>query len=266
MNYLSLDTTMTKYYWTVICITLIYLPPTCMTIALVFILLQMNKFEAELRRSYTITEQFDNTLTMNMRYRRHIIEILFIYLLVSIICWSPLQGSIIYRFVKRGGVNNSFHEFNFFCQLIVSLSSALNPIIFGFLSQPFRQVINRIWNTIRQFFFGPLPANKSLANNGPKVGSPISIPVRLQNYKRRSSSRPVVFVSTGHHGGTTRSNSHIRQHRVSKTGSKPSIARGRYHRAGNSRQPTTTRPVNTFGLETDMTDFRSKRVTFDTPV
>lgn len=90
------------------------------------------------------------TLNVNMKYRRHIVSILLMYLLVSAICWLPLNLSIIYRLTTIGKTffPNSFNEFNFFCELGVATSSALNPIIFGFLSRPFRQIIKRSWTNM----------------------------------------------------------------------------------------------------------------------
>lgn len=77
-----------------------------------------------------------------MKYRRRIVKILFTYLLTSIICWTPLQFTIIYRHFRSDPIPSPwFFELAFFAQLSASLTAAMNPIIFGFLSQPFRRMV-----------------------------------------------------------------------------------------------------------------------------
>lgn len=134
----------TKYYWVGIIFFLIYLPTFFMTIVLVIILAQMDKFEVKLRRSRPT--QTSLSLTINMKYRRRIAKILFTYLLTSIICWTPLQFTIIYRHFRSEAVPALwFFDLVFFSQLSASFSAAMNPIIFGFLSQPFRKIITKAW-------------------------------------------------------------------------------------------------------------------------
>lgn len=149
----------TKYYWVVINFFLIYLPTFFMTIVLVIILAQMDKFEAKLRRSRTT--QSNSSLTINMNYRRRIVKILFTYLLTSIICWTPLQVFIIYRhFRTQSKAAAWFFELNFFTSLSASLTAATNPIIFGFLSQPFRKVVRK---TLMFKFFDKIMTTNSAA-------------------------------------------------------------------------------------------------------
>lgn len=132
----------TKYYWVVITLFLIYLPTFFMTAVLVIILAQMDKFEAKLKRSCAGNGKNNSSLTINMKYRRRIVKILFTYLLTSIICWTPLQFTIIYRHFRTEPIPSPwFFELAFFSQLSASLTGAMNPIIFGFLSQPFRKMV-----------------------------------------------------------------------------------------------------------------------------
>lgn len=73
-------------------------------------------------------------------------KILSFYLLTSIVCWTPLQFTIIYRHFRDHPIAADwFFELSFFSQLCASLSAAMNPIIFGFLSQPFRRIVVRSW-------------------------------------------------------------------------------------------------------------------------
>lgn len=129
-----------------------------MTIVLVIILAQMDQFEAKLRRtragqpgepghlSSPSSSSSTSFSSINMKYRRRIVKILFTYLLTSMICWTPLQFTIIYRHFRSEAVPaHWFFELVFFAQLFASLSSAMNPIIFGFLSQPFRQIVTKSW-------------------------------------------------------------------------------------------------------------------------
>lgn len=101
----------------------------------------------------TLTPDPSISLNVNMKYRRHIVSILLIYLLVSVVCWAPLNLSIIYRLmtIRKTSFANTFLEFNFFCELAVATSAALNPIIFGFLSRPFRQLMSRFWDSCCNF-------------------------------------------------------------------------------------------------------------------
>lgn len=133
-----------------------------MTIVLVVILAQMDQFEAKLRRSRG--SQQCNTMSINMKYRRRIVKILFTYLLISMICWTPLQFIVIYRHFRSEAVlAHWFFELAFFAQLSASLSSAMNPIIFGFLSQPFRQIVAKLW--IFRLFEKMFPTNTKSTND-----------------------------------------------------------------------------------------------------
>lgn len=214
----------TKYYWVCITLFLIYLPTFVMTIVLIVILAQMDRFEAKLRRSpyiastasragglsslsgrsstsmmrswsfstaldtntanhhqanrhsdtnsgaslttatnvalvattiargpvpnvgRLINSPHNSSISISMKYRRRIVKILFFYLLTSIVCWTPLQFTIIYRHFRSEAVPADwFFELTFFSQLSASLSAAMNPIIFGFLSQPFRHIVVKSW-------------------------------------------------------------------------------------------------------------------------
>lgn len=173
----------TKYYWVVIAFFLIYLPTIFMTIVLLIILAQMDKFEAKLRRSRTLQvsgarqpeqqqqkcaatsskSNLDSSLTINMKYRRRIVKILFTYLLTSIICWSPLQFSIIYRHFRSEAIPSPwFFELAFYAAVSASLTAAMNPIIFGFLSEPFRRIVTR---SLKLHFFEKATEGTNKADN-----------------------------------------------------------------------------------------------------
>lgn len=114
-----------------------------MIIVFVIILAQMDKFEAKLRRSCD-NSQSSHSLSINIKYRRRIVKIIFAYLLTSIICWTPLQFTVIYRhFRSEPTFSPWFSELAFFAQLSASLTAVMNPIIFGFLSQPFRKLVTK---------------------------------------------------------------------------------------------------------------------------
>jgi len=248
--------TYSKYYWLGITFFLIYLPTIIMTIVLVIILLQMDKFEAKLRKSRQIKARqrdssqsssfrvgsimetptsgltsrmatdghpsslantsnepntptasivmdlysngsttansatissmpatsrdhcggrhsstggqssLEGSLSISMKYRRRILKILFAYLLSSIICWSPLQFFIIYRhFRTQAEAASWMTELAFWTQLFASISGATNPIIFGFLSQPFRKIVTKSWmfRLLNKFWSSSSSAN--LNNN-----------------------------------------------------------------------------------------------------
>lgn len=71
-------------------------------------------------------------------------KILFTYLSTSVICWTPLQFLIIYRHFRSKAIPEPwFFDLAFWAQLSASLTAAMNPIIFGFLSQPFRRIVTR---------------------------------------------------------------------------------------------------------------------------
>lgn len=134
----------TKYYWVTLNFFLVYLPTLLTTIVLGSILVQMDKYEATLRKSSINLSQNNSTLTISIKYRRHIVKILVTYLLTSFICWTPLQFTIIYRHFRTNPVIAPwFFELNFFAEVSASLSAALDPIIFGFLSQPFRRLVSK---------------------------------------------------------------------------------------------------------------------------
>lgn len=104
----------------------------------------MDKFENKLRRTRSFNSQNNGPISINMKYRRRIFKILFTYLLTSIVCWTPLHLTIIYRHFRSTPIPSPwFFELAFFSQLSASLTAAMNPIIFGFLEQPFRKVVTK---------------------------------------------------------------------------------------------------------------------------
>lgn len=142
-----------KYYWILINIALIYLPTLCMTIALILILMKMSHFESKLKeqaRSIALSPPNLKGLAIKLVYRRKIMQILFTYLLVSIICWTPLQVTTLTRIVYQGSILGDWYfELIFFSELSVAFSAAMNPIIFGFLSRPYRN-LSQIWKLLRR--------------------------------------------------------------------------------------------------------------------
>lgn len=87
-----------------------------------------------------------SSLSISIKYRRRIMKILFFYLLTSIVCWTPLQSLIVYRHFRTAAMPADwFFELAFYAQLCASLSAAMNPIIFGFLSEPFRRFVAKSW-------------------------------------------------------------------------------------------------------------------------
>lgn len=78
----------TEYYWIALIVILIYVPAVIMLINYSIILCQMRKFQSRLSES-------GNPVTLV--HRKKIIFMIFVYLLVAIICWTPLQVLVFYR-------------------------------------------------------------------------------------------------------------------------------------------------------------------------
>ncbi|KAG9509423.1 Ubiquitin carboxyl-terminal hydrolase calypso [Fragariocoptes setiger] len=148
------DVQYSKYYWLIITAFLIYLPMASMTIVFCVILAQMDKFDAKLRRSSISTLHNPAVASIKISYRRKIIKVLIIYLLTTTICWTSLQVTVFYRhFRKEDQLPSWFQEAVFFSQTFASLSSAINPIIFGILSEPFRKALStsRLFKFAKKF-------------------------------------------------------------------------------------------------------------------
>lgn len=78
----------TESYWIILIVFLIYIPALIMLFNYILILCQMGKYQSRLS---------DSTNPVVFNHRKKIILMLFIYLLVSIICWTPLQFLVFYR-------------------------------------------------------------------------------------------------------------------------------------------------------------------------
>lgn len=76
-----------EYYWIVIIVILVYVPAVIMLINYSIILCKMRKFHASLSECG------------NADHRKRIIFMIFLYLLVATICWTPLQVLV---FVRHG--------------------------------------------------------------------------------------------------------------------------------------------------------------------
>lgn len=161
-----------------------------MTIVLVVILAQMDRFEARLRRSRSIQTGPNCSLSINMKYRRRIVKILFTYLLTSIICWTPLQFTIIYRHFRSDPVPSPwFFELAFYSQLSASLTAAMNPIIFGFLSQPFRRVVAK---SLMFKFLDKIVGSNAGARSSAENNHQRNEVHAMNNTARHHHERPVV--------------------------------------------------------------------------
>lgn len=219
-----------------------------MTVAMLVILHQMDKFEARLRQTHSAQVGNEGSLSMSMRYRRRIIKILVVYLLVSIICWTPLQISIVYRIITSGQAKKTwFIEYNFVCELIVSLSSALNPVIFGFLSQPFRQVIYKLWLNIQNFFMILGSLGKLNFNRRDSGKEQVQLPMQVM--RDRSNGRPFTLYGD------------VLGNRSAQRTTPKSSTRLSHERMRGSRAITSP---GSSGRRSNSGDRRSRRVTFDT--
>lgn len=171
--------------------------------------------------------------TRNMKYRRRIMKILIFYLLTSVVCWSPLQFFYIYRFIHYGneeGFPDWFSDAAFCASLFASLSGVMNPVIFGFLSEPFRRIITK--SRLIRFFFkfsskkrpNRAPRNNN-NNNQPDANrrhmhlqrsyrsNPVAQPIRypeldLRHYVGRNHTSPhhvsTPYLNQSRNGATRR--------------------------------------------------------------
>lgn len=154
-----------------------------MTIVLIVIILIMDNFEGKIRRSSTCVLH-NSQPPISVRYKKRMLKILFFYLLTSLLCWSPLLFCLVYRVVRKPTeVPQWFYLLIFIATLLSSLSAVLNPIIFGFISQPYREILS---NLFRVDFFGKLMCSK---------GNPKDASDRRQDDAHqmvvRSKSRPL---------------------------------------------------------------------------
>lgn len=138
--------------------------------------------------------------TSKMKYRRRIMKILVFYLLTSIVCWSPLQFFYIYRFIYYKRILPSWFPDAAFCaSLFASLSGVTNPIIFGFLSEPFRRVITKSW-LIR--FFCKFRSNSRRQSQSPRNKNPPDVNrrrTRLQrSYRSNPAAQPMRYPEPDH--------------------------------------------------------------------
>lgn len=232
---------------------LIYLPTFFMTIVLVVILAQMDKFEAKLRRSRTL--QSNSSLSINMKYRRRIVKILFTYLLTSIICWTPLQFTVIYRHFRSEAIPSLwFFELTFFAQLSATLTVAMNPIIFGFLSQPFRRMVAK---TLMFRFFNKIiapSANRDSDNN------------EIHAMNQRNSHKLHQHQQQRQHPNQTNPKLHQHHHRAHHhdqdgVQTTSNLSSAHKHRSSSNGQHLTTATNRLTSFESAQ---QQKRVSFNT--
>ncbi|UJR25706.1 hypothetical protein I4U23_007057 [Adineta vaga] len=101
-----------------------------------------------------------------------------------VICWTPMQINLIYTHHKQ--VNISFAILS---QSLVYISACINPILYAFLSEPFRKTFQQFL-TCSKLLSNHLLSNLDLPSNTPRKSSAYRL-VQQQSLTRKSSSTPI---------------------------------------------------------------------------
>lgn len=218
----------------------------------------------------------NSSLSINMRYRRRIVKILVSYLLTSIICWAPLQFTIIYRHFRNEAVPSPwFFQLAFYSQLSASLSAAMNPIIFGFLSQPFRRIV------AKSFMFKFLdkmvttnsrPPTGNNHNNKNNNGNDGAFAMNEMNLKNRANDKAKrnhhASSSRNHNNNNNRSTSLMNPLASQRVSINNHTTNTNHNNTHHINTPSSQQNVNitSFTLTTATTNHHrnSKRVSFNT--
>ncbi|CAB4064917.1 unnamed protein product [Lepeophtheirus salmonis] len=125
-------------------LVLLVLPGTFMVIAYSIIARKVCHCMKE-ERTFLMNSSYEYGNTQTSPTHRRVIRMLAAIVVVFVLCWSPFLVMNIFR--SFGVVNISLHGFvkydNTTFTLMAYLNSALNPIIYGFMSQNFRDNFRR---------------------------------------------------------------------------------------------------------------------------
>ncbi|XP_053205101.1 G-protein coupled receptor 54-like [Panonychus citri] len=124
---------------------MVYIPLFIMTFSYCLVIAKMKNFENKISTD-------ENSI--KIKHRRKVILMLFIYLITSAICWSPLQVIVFYRFIAFKSVDSVKpwnEEAKFWAQVFASANSALNPLIYGITNGSFRKAICLLYPKLSWF-------------------------------------------------------------------------------------------------------------------
>lgn len=84
----------------------------------------------------------------SMKQKKSIIRMLIVIVLIFLVCWLPFFAVHIYRFYHYVAFKN-FRLVNLVVQVIGFTNSAVNPIIYGFMNQKFKQTFRHMYTRLR---------------------------------------------------------------------------------------------------------------------
>ena len=179
-------------YWIALVAFLCYIPVILMLGFYSIVLCKMKKFQTKLN---------DSGNPVKAVYRRRIIQMIFVYLLVSLICWAPLQVCVFYRsffhekFVRDRRQPEWFSTLKFVQHLFATVNAAINPLIYGVVNETFRKAIMLQFPCLTKFFSSiklTLPKTRLSARNTIKR---FNFPATSHGEEETSRSRPSSLYS-----------------------------------------------------------------------
>ncbi|XP_015781918.1 neuropeptide Y receptor type 2 [Tetranychus urticae] len=182
-------------YMFVLLAFMVYIPLFIMTFSYCLVIAKMKSFETKISTD-------ENSI--KIKHRRKVILMLFIYLITSAICWSPLQVVVFYRFIALNSSVDSVKPWNeeakFWAQVFASANSALNPLIYGITNGSFRKAICLLYPKLSWFLRLDTSSRRRVTNNGEQLALQtrarelVKSTFTMSNYKKKKN-QPIKTIS-----------------------------------------------------------------------
>ena len=127
----------TLSYWIALLAVTCYIPVIFMVVFYSAVICKMDKFSRRLN---------DSGNPVKGIYRKRILQMIFVYLLVSLVCWAPMTLCVFYKALYHDKAEdrllpNWFQNVKFTQHVLACVNAAINPLIYGVVNETFRKAI-----------------------------------------------------------------------------------------------------------------------------
>ena len=84
----------------------------------------------------------------NMRAKRRVMKLIIVVVVVFVVCWAPIHIVFLLQFFVLQDIGDNFICIRVFCNCLAYMNSCINPLLYAFFSESFRQNFKNLCSII----------------------------------------------------------------------------------------------------------------------